>query len=86
MYFLFLTYGKGSNQLNYGRLCNSREDGHRTIVSLEEPFWTGLKQIVKKENSNLSIVVRQIDMNRRQSNLSSAIRLFVLDNAKRLAE
>ena len=52
--------------------------GHKTSVSLEEPFWTALKQIAHAQNMSLSALVAQIDETREQSNLSSAIRLSVL--------
>jgi predicted DNA-binding ribbon-helix-helix protein len=52
--------------------------GHKTSVSLEEPFWTDLKQIAHAQHVTPSALVAQIDGTREQSNLSSAIRLFVL--------
>jgi predicted DNA-binding ribbon-helix-helix protein len=52
--------------------------GHKTSVSLEEPFWTGLKTIARAERVTLSALIAQIDDTRKQSNLSSAIRVFVL--------
>ena len=53
--------------------------GHKTSVSLEEAFWKGLKEIATGRNLTLSEVVASIDADRRHGNLSSAIRLFVLD-------
>lgn len=53
--------------------------GHKTSVSLEEAFWRGLKDIATLRNMTLSDLVASIDTGRRQGNLSSAIRLFVLD-------
>jgi predicted DNA-binding ribbon-helix-helix protein len=53
--------------------------GHKTSVSLEDAFWEGLKEIALGRNITLSELVAAIDSGRRQSNLSSAIRLFVLD-------
>ena len=59
--------------------------GHKTSVSLEEPFWTDLKQIAHAQHVTLSALVAQIDGTRdEQSNLSSAIRLFVLHHFRRL--
>ena len=52
--------------------------GHKTSVSLEDAFWTGLKDIASARNMTLSELVASIDADRRQGNLSSAIRLFVL--------
>jgi len=53
--------------------------GHKTSVSLEEAFWNGMKEISALRNITLSELVGEIDSNRQQGNLSSAIRLFVLD-------
>lgn len=53
--------------------------GHKTSVSLEEAFWNGMKEISAARNLTLSDLVGEIDTNRQQGNLSSAIRLFVLD-------
>jgi predicted DNA-binding ribbon-helix-helix protein len=52
--------------------------GHKTSVSLEDAFWNGLKEIARGRNITLSELVAAID-SERQGNLSSAIRLFVLD-------
>jgi predicted DNA-binding ribbon-helix-helix protein len=53
--------------------------GHKTSVSLEDAFWQGLKEIARGRNITLSELVAAIDSRRRHGNLSSAIRLFVLD-------
>jgi len=54
--------------------------GHKTSVSLEEAFWRGLKDIAASRHKTLSDLVGAIDTERQQGNLSSAIRLFVLDH------
>jgi predicted DNA-binding ribbon-helix-helix protein len=54
--------------------------GHKTSVSLEDAFWKGLKDIAVSQRVTLSDLVASIDSGRRQGNLSSAIRLFVLDH------
>ncbi len=59
--------------------------GHKTSVSLEDAFWSGLKDIATARNQTLSELVAAIDGDRRQGNLSSAIRLFVLDHYRALA-
>ena len=56
--------------------------GHKTSVSLEEAFWSGLKEIAHNRHMTLSNIVCDIDTRRRQGNLSSAIRLFVLDGVR----
>ena len=53
--------------------------GHKTSVSLEDAFWNGLKEIAVSRNVALSDLVSSIDKERKHGNLSSAIRLFVLD-------
>jgi predicted DNA-binding ribbon-helix-helix protein len=54
--------------------------GHKTSVSLEDAFWKGLKDIAGTRDMTLSELVAAIDSDRRHGNLSSAIRLFVLDH------
>ena len=54
--------------------------GHKTSVSLEDAFWKGLKDIAVGRRTTLSDLVAAIDSGRRHGNLSSAIRLFVLDH------
>jgi predicted DNA-binding ribbon-helix-helix protein len=58
--------------------------GHRTSVSLEEPFWESLKDIAKHERRSLAAVVGEIDAGREPgaASLSSAIRCFVLMRLK----
>jgi predicted DNA-binding ribbon-helix-helix protein len=53
--------------------------GHKTSVSLEDAFWKGLKEIAGGHHLTLSDLIAKIDLCRQHSNLSSAIRLFVLD-------
>jgi predicted DNA-binding ribbon-helix-helix protein len=54
--------------------------GHKTSVSLEDAFWKGLKEIATGRDLTLSEMVATIDSERAQGNLSSALRLFVLDH------
>jgi predicted DNA-binding ribbon-helix-helix protein len=58
--------------------------GHKTSVSLEDAFWETLKELASRRDMTLSDVVAEIDATRSQGNLSSAIRLFVLDNVRRI--
>jgi len=53
--------------------------GHKTSVSLEGAFWNGLKEVAASRKVTLSDLVGSIDSERVQGNLSSAVRLFVLD-------
>jgi predicted DNA-binding ribbon-helix-helix protein len=54
--------------------------GHRTSVSVEDAFWTALKDIAANRGSTVAALVATIDAGRQHGNLSSAIRLFVLDH------
>lgn len=54
--------------------------GHKTSVSLEDAFWRGLKDVAGTRDMTLSELVASIDSERQHGNLSSAIRLFVLDH------
>jgi len=56
--------------------------GHKTSVSLEAAFWNSMKEISGLRNMTLSELVGEIDGSRQHGNLSSAIRLFVLDYFK----
>ena len=59
--------------------------GHKTSVSLEEEFWSSMKEISSARDITLSDLVSEIDKSRRQGNLSSAIRLYVLDHFRNQA-
>jgi predicted DNA-binding ribbon-helix-helix protein len=52
--------------------------GHKTSVSLEDEFWKALKEIAAERDETVSGLVEAIDADRENTNLSSAIRLFVL--------
>ena len=54
-------------------------DGHKTSVSLEAPFWHGLREIAELRQKPLSSLLHEIDAGRESANLSSAIRVFVLE-------
>ena len=60
--------------------------GHRTSVSLEDPFWAGLKQIAALEQKTLAALIAEIDSRRGGNNLSSALRLHVLAHYQKRAE
>ncbi len=53
--------------------------GHATSVSLEQPFWDRLNEIAAARKVPLSSLIGEIDV-LRDTNLSSALRLFVLDS------
>jgi len=54
-------------------------DGRKTSVCLEDAFWSTLKEIAQAQGVTVSQTVTEIDKSRQGANLSSAIRLFVLD-------
>jgi len=56
--------------------------GHSTSFSLEEAFWQEFKSIAKAQNKSVSSLITQIDANR-TTNLSSALRVFVLEWIKK---
>jgi len=57
--------------------------GHRTSLSLESAFWEALRRIARRRNTTLSGLVAEIDRAagpaETRRNLSSAVRVFVLD-------
>ena len=53
--------------------------GHRTSVSLEDEFWSTVREIAHAEGTTVSKLIEDIDKTREQNNLSSAIRVFVLN-------
>jgi len=54
-------------------------EGHRTGVSLEDAFWDALKDIAKWKRKTVTELVSSVNLDRKQANLSSALRLFVLN-------
>jgi predicted DNA-binding ribbon-helix-helix protein len=56
--------------------------GHKTSISLEDEFWRALKDTASNRRTTLRDLINSIDTNREQGNLSSAIRLFVLNHYK----
>ncbi len=59
--------------------------GHRTSISLEDAFWRALREIARGRSLTVSEMASIIDSERTHANLSSAIRLFVLDHYARMA-
>ena len=62
--------------------------GHLTSVSLEPEFWQALKDIAQLQSMSMRALVQQIDQNRLNNdsiyNLSSSIRVFILQYYKKL--
>lgn len=55
--------------------------GHRTSISLEDIFWQVLKSLARDGGQSVASLVAEIDAGRGEANLSSAIRVFVLERA-----
>ena len=54
--------------------------GHRTSVTLEEPFWRAFQAVAKRRNVSVNALAARIDATRPASvGLASAIRVFVLE-------
>ena len=60
--------------------------GHKTSVSLEDDFWAALREIALGDRATLSGLVGSIDSQRQHGNLSSAVRLFVLNHYRQRIE
>jgi len=58
--------------------------GHKTSVSLEDAFWASMKEISISRDMTMSNLITEIDKERREGNLSSAIRLYVLGYFRKL--
>jgi predicted DNA-binding ribbon-helix-helix protein len=56
---------------------------HRTSISLEDVFWSELRSIAKQMELQISELIARIDADRKHSNLSSAIRVFVFEHRRR---
>jgi predicted DNA-binding ribbon-helix-helix protein len=59
--------------------------GHKTSVSLEEPFWAAVHEITQARAMTVSALLHEIDSNRINANLSSAVRVFVLAHVRQMA-
>jgi predicted DNA-binding ribbon-helix-helix protein len=60
--------------------------GRQTSVNIEDAFWTALQKIAATHNVRPSDLVAAIDKERHHNNLSSAVRLFVLDHYRSKVE
>jgi predicted DNA-binding ribbon-helix-helix protein len=58
-------------------------DGHKTSVSMEPEFWDRLKDIARERQTTLTRLVAKIDGEREVGNLSSCLRVFVLETVAR---
>ena len=53
--------------------------GHRTSISLEDAFWRRLRRIALERGLSLNQLAAMVDASRGDANLSSAVRVFVLE-------
>jgi predicted DNA-binding ribbon-helix-helix protein len=56
--------------------------GHRTSLSLESEFWAALGAAARKRGLSIAGLVGEIDRARKDGNLSSAVRVFLLAEAE----
>jgi predicted DNA-binding ribbon-helix-helix protein len=57
--------------------------GHRTSVSLEPEFWDALQRAAIEKSTSVTGLIASIDAKRGQRNLSSAVRIWLLEHAGR---
>ena len=55
--------------------------GHATSFSLEDEFWEELQKIAQRRKCPICTLIAEVDKNR-QTNLSSALRIFILKTLK----
>jgi predicted DNA-binding ribbon-helix-helix protein len=56
--------------------------GHRTSLSLEPEFWAALQEVARAEGKSLAALVATIDAGRGERNLSSALRVWILNRLR----
>ena len=59
--------------------------GHKTSISLEAAFWEALRDAAERERTSLAGLVQRIDQNRGNAGLSSAVRVWLLDELRQRA-
>jgi predicted DNA-binding ribbon-helix-helix protein len=73
--------GKSANVRRYVKI-----DGRKVSVIIEDAFWNALKEIAHIRDTRRAALVSTIKSEHRHGSLSSALRLFVLDHYRALAE
>ena len=56
--------------------------GHATSITLEPEFWDTLKEIAAKRDLSINALIAEIDQNKKIDNLSSAIRIYILNSLR----
>jgi predicted DNA-binding ribbon-helix-helix protein len=80
--------GRGTGETNEPRATDLAKHslviaGHRTSISLERAFWEALQAIARERETSLASLVASVDAERGAANLSSALRVFVLNERTR---
>ena len=52
--------------------------GHKTSIALEDEFWKALREIAAQNRLSLTEQIAQIDSTRKNANLTSSLRVFIL--------
>ncbi len=60
--------------------------GHSTSLSLEAEFWEELQRVAQLEKLSVAALVQKIDSERKNPNLSSAVRIFLLQRLQSLRQ
>jgi predicted DNA-binding ribbon-helix-helix protein len=59
--------------------------GHRTSISLEAAFWDGLRELAREQGVSVAALAADIDRRRGAANLSSALRVHLLESFREKA-
>ncbi len=80
-----MPYETAMNRPNVNRKRSVVVSKKRTSVSLEDSFWASLQAIVKMENTTIENYIEKIERKRETPNLSSNLRIAVLEYYQQLA-
>jgi len=62
-------------------------NGHKTSISLEEPFWNEIKTIASQKNTSIKDLITDIDRGKQaEANLSSSLRVFILRHYRAITD
>jgi predicted DNA-binding ribbon-helix-helix protein len=60
-------------------------NGHKTSISLEEPFWNEIKTIASQRHTTIAELITDVDRGKQaEANLSSSLRVFILRHYQRV--
>lgn len=57
-------------------------NGRKTSITLEDEFWLALKEVARRRGISVRDLLAEVNANRRSSNLSSAVRVYLLRQLK----